>query len=79
LTERFRALQEDYQRLWELYGDDHGQLIDVQKQLHQLKLQIDSHPLIREYLRAYGNVRRLYQSLQLQIFQPFHTPIKGCL
>ena len=79
LTDRFHALQEDYQRLWELYGDEHPQLLDVQKHLHQLKLQIDQHTLVREYLRAYGHVRQLYQSLQMQIFQPFHTPIKGCI
>ena len=79
LTDRFHALQEDYQRLWELYGDDHPQLLTVQKHLHQLKLQIDQHALVREYLRAYAHVRQLYQSLQMQIFQPFHTPIKGCI
>jgi cell fate (sporulation/competence/biofilm development) regulator YlbF (YheA/YmcA/DUF963 family) len=79
MTDRFHALQEDYTRLWELYGDDHPQLMEVQKQLHQQKIMIDAHPLVREYLKAYGQVRILYRSIQTEVFDPFHTPIKGCL
>lgn len=79
MTDCFHSLQEDYARLWELYGDDHPQLLEVQKQLHQQKLQIDGHSLVRDYLRAFGQVRILYRSIQAEIFDPFHTPIKGCI
>jgi cell fate (sporulation/competence/biofilm development) regulator YlbF (YheA/YmcA/DUF963 family) len=79
MTDRFHALQEDYTRLWEIHGDDHPQLLEVQKQLHQQKIQIDAHPLVRDYLKAYGQVRTLYRFIQNEIFDPFHTPIKGCI
>lgn len=79
LSEEFHALQLDYERLWELYGDEHPQLLSVQKKLHQLKLTIDTHPLVKTYLEAYRDVRHLYQRLQKDLFTPFHTPIKGCL
>jgi cell fate (sporulation/competence/biofilm development) regulator YlbF (YheA/YmcA/DUF963 family) len=78
LTETYQQAQANYQAMWESYGDDSPHLLKARATLHQVKTQVDSHPLVREYLQAYGKVRELYQSIQQKIFLPFKSHPPGC-
>jgi cell fate (sporulation/competence/biofilm development) regulator YlbF (YheA/YmcA/DUF963 family) len=78
LTETYQQAQANYQSMWESYGDDSPHVLRARATLHQVKTQVDSHPLVREYLQAYGQVRMLYQVIQQKIFSPFKSHPPGC-
>ena len=78
LSETYQRAQANYQAMWESYGDDSPHVLRARAELHQVKLQVDSHPLVRDYLKAYGQVRVLYQLIQEKIFAPFKSHPPGC-
>ena len=41
------------------------------KELHEAKLNLDNHPLVREYLNAYAEVRELYGEINEILFSNF--------
>ena len=43
----------------------------AQKALFEAKTKLDSHPLVRQYLLAYHDVRILYEELNNELFSPF--------
>ena len=47
-----------------------------QKVLHQSKLELDSHPLVRAYLDAYSKVRDLYFEINDILFSGLSTHLK---
>lgn len=47
-----------------------------QKVLHQSKLELDSHPLVRAYLDAYSKVRDLYFEINDILFSGLNTHLK---
>jgi hypothetical protein len=53
-------------------------LLRARAERHQVKIQVDSHPLVRDYLKAYGQVRELYSKIQLEVFAPFKSHPPGC-
>jgi cell fate (sporulation/competence/biofilm development) regulator YlbF (YheA/YmcA/DUF963 family) len=78
LTETYQRAQANYQSMWESYGDDSPHLLRARAELHQAKTLVDSHPLVRDYLKAYGLVRVLYTQIQQRIFAPFKAHPPGC-
>ncbi len=40
----------------------------AQKKLHEAKLELDNHPLVRKYLNAYSEVRDLYMNINEKLF-----------
>jgi cell fate (sporulation/competence/biofilm development) regulator YlbF (YheA/YmcA/DUF963 family) len=78
LTETYQRAQANYQSMWESYGDDSPHLLRARAELHQAKTMVDSHPLVKDYLKAYGLVRVLYQHIQQKIFAPFKAHPPGC-
>ena len=47
-----------------------------QKALHQSKLELDNHPLVRAYLDAYSKVRDLYFEMNDILFSGLNTHLK---
>ena len=47
-----------------------------QKALHQSKLELDNHPLVRAYLDAYSKVRDLYFQINDILFSGLSTRLK---
>jgi hypothetical protein len=78
LSETYQRAQANYQSMWESYGDESPHLLRARAELHQVKVQVDSHPLVRDYLKAYGQVREIYQTIQQKIFTPFKSHPPGC-
>lgn len=78
LTETYQRAQANYQAMWESYGDESPYVLRARAELHQVKLQVDSHPLVKAYLKAYGQVRLIYQTIQEKIFAPFKSHPPGC-
>jgi len=49
----------------------------LQQRLHEAKLALDIHPLVREYYSAYQPVRLMYQEIQTSLFTPFNLHFCG--
>ena len=76
-VKRLSQTMHDCALLYEASRDDKSKLQEAQRKLHEAKLALDSHPLVKEYYRIYRPVRELYESIQDQLFTPFNLHICG--
>ncbi len=53
------------------YKKDSKEAEEALKKLHQAKLELDNHPLVKEYLRAFKQVRELYDEINEILFKSF--------
>ncbi|MDD4154570.1 MAG: YlbF family regulator [Bacilli bacterium] len=53
------------------YAENASEVKEAQKHLFQAKSELEKHPLIREYLIAYREVRILYEEINDALFNPF--------
>ena len=53
------------------FGEESEMTQKTLKELHQAKLDLDSHPLVKEYLAAYKEVRELYDAINEILFGNF--------
>lgn len=60
------------------FAKDSEEIKKAQKELHNKKEQLDNHPLVREYLKAYSQVRDLYFALNDILFSNLNPKIKEC-
>ena len=71
-SEEVKALVEKKEQVVSLYIDSP----EGQKLLHQSKLELDNHPLVRDYLDAYIKVRDLYFEINDILFSGLNTHLK---
>ena len=60
------------------YLEDSKEVKEAQSALHEKKLALDEHPLVREYLKAYSEVRDLYFLLNDILFSGLNIHLKEC-
>ena len=60
------------------FARDSEEVKKAQHNLHTKKEILDNHPLVREYLKAYGEVRNLYYQLNDILFSNLNLNMKGC-
>ena len=53
------------------FSEDSAEAQDALKKLHEAKLNLDNHPLVKEYLKAYIEVRDLYNEINGILFSDF--------
>lgn len=53
------------------YSKDSKEAEIALKKLHEAKLKLDNHPLVKEYLKAYQEVRELYGEINGILFSNF--------
>ncbi len=53
------------------YSEDSKEAQEALKKLHEAKLKLDNHPLVRDYLKAYAEVRDLYNQINEVLFSDF--------
>ena len=58
------------------FSDDAKEVIEARKELHEKKLALDTHPLVREYLDAYKEVRDLYIQINGLLFDGLNVKLK---
>ena len=58
------------------FADDSKEVIKARKELHEKKLALDTHPLVREYLDAYKEVRDLYIQMNALLFDGLNIKLK---
>ena len=60
------------------FARDSKEVKEAQHHLHLKKEALDNHPLVREYLKAYSEVRDLYYQLNDILFSNMNLNMKGC-
>ena len=60
------------------FSENSEEVKKAQKELHEKKKTLDSHPLVREYLDAYSKVRDLYFLINEILFSNLSIHMKGC-
>ena len=58
------------------FSEDSEEVKKAQKELHEKKLALDTHPLVREYLDAYKEVRDLYIQMNGLLFDGLNLKLK---
>ena len=53
------------------FSEDSEEAKKALKELHEAKLNLDQHPLVREYLNTYKEVRELYDEINEILFSNF--------
>ena len=82
-NEEVMALAQQKETAVSLYSDalnhfssDAEELKKFQKELHLKKVALDNHPLVREYLNAYSQVRDLYLEINDILFSDLSLHLK---
>ena len=57
-----------YNEMLKYFKDDSEEVINARKRLAEAKKELESHPLVREYLLAYQQVRLLYEHVNETLF-----------
>ena len=60
------------------FAKDSEEVKKAQHDLHLKKEALDNHPLVKEYLKAYSEVRDLYLSINDILFSNLNLDMKGC-
>ena len=55
------------------FSEDSKEAKEAMNKLHEAKLALDNHPLVRKYLSAYKEVRELYENINKILFSDFST------
>ena len=58
------------------FAEDSNEVKKAQKELYEKKLALDTHPLVREYLNAYKEVRDLYIEINALLFDGLNIKMK---
>ena len=60
------------------FARDSEEVKKAQHNLHLKKEALDNHPLVKDYLKAYSEVRDLYYQLNDILFSNLNLNMKGC-
>ena len=58
------------------FSEDSEEVKKAQRELYEKKLALDTHPLVREYLDAYKEVRDLYIQMNALLFDGLNIKLK---
>ena len=71
LSYRYSCAQNDYNDALKHYGEGSEELKVYQKKLFIATENLDSHPLVKDYLKAYQEVRLMYEEIEKNLIKPF--------
>ena len=60
------------------FASDSEEVKKAQHNLHLKKEALDNHPLVREYLKAYSEVRDLYYQINDILFSELNLKMREC-
>lgn len=58
------------------FKEDSEEVRSIQKELYLAKLALDTHPLVKEYNKAYKEVRKMYDEINDTLFSNFNVKHK---
>ena len=57
-----------YNEMLKYFADDSEEVVKARRELADAKKELESHPLVRDYLKAYQEVRMLYEEINNTLF-----------
>lgn len=73
LSYAFSCAQDEYNDILKHFKPESEEAKKYQRKLYEAKFNLDSHPLVKQYLQSYQEVRLIYNEIQNKIFKPFNT------
>lgn len=61
-----------YEDAMRYFGENSDEALSAQKELHQAKLELDNNELVKQYNAQYKIVRKMYDKINEEIFNPFN-------
>ena len=61
-----------YEDAIRIFGQNSDEAIEAQKALYQAKLELDNNELVKKYNEQYKKVRKIYDRINEEIFNPFN-------
>ncbi|MGM9858252.1 MAG: YlbF family regulator [Bacilli bacterium] len=71
LSYRFSSAQTSYNDILKIYKEDTKEAKEYQHKLYLAKKELDEHPLVKEYLSAFSEVRKIYERINHEILGDF--------
>ena len=71
LSYRKDTANSHYNDLLKIYKEDDEIVLEARRKLFEAKKELDSHPLVREYLKAYSEVEQLLYQVNQILFNDF--------
>ena len=68
----------NYEDTIKYFKDDQDKIQEAQKLLAESKYNLDIHPLVKQYNKAYLEVKLMYEEINKQLFYIFRTHHKNC-
>lgn len=68
----------NYEDTIKYFKDDQDKIQNAQKLLAESKYNLDIHPLVKQYNKAYLEVKLMYEEINKQLFYIFRTHHKNC-
>ena len=68
LSYRKDLAADEYGSMLKIFGDDAPETIEARRRLARAKKELEEHPLVRDYLNKYSEVRKLYDSINDSLF-----------
>lgn len=68
-------INDRYNDLLKIYDEKDERVTKVQEELYVAKKALDEHPLVKEYLKAYKEVRLMYEKVDETLIKPFKTHV----
>lgn len=68
----------NYEDTIKYFKDDQDKIQKAQKLLADAKYNLDTHPLVKQYNKAYLEVKLMYEEINKQLFYIFRTHHKNC-
>ncbi len=65
----------NYSDILNHFSNESKEAQEALKALHQAKLDLDNHPLVKDYLKAYKEVRELYGEINEILFSNFSASL----
>ena len=60
-----------YEDAMRYFGENSKEALEAQKVLYQAKLELDENPFVLEYNNQYKIVKKLYEKINKELFNPF--------
>lgn len=60
-----------YSDLLKIYKEDNEEVLKAQKELNNAKKELDSHPIVKEYLKAYAEVKKILFEVNKILFSDY--------
>ena len=68
----------NYEDTIKYFKDDQDKIQKAQKLLAESKYNLDIHPLVKQYNKAYLEVKLMYEEINNQLFYIFRTHHENC-